>query len=80
MWRFTNSTAEFEPFSTAGVPLAVREDWRELLEAVVELASGTVWLAFHGLGEKHDRQLNPPGQACPRARPAGAGVLVRRPG
>jgi hypothetical protein len=39
--------AEFEPLSTTGVPLAVREDWRELLAAAAELGTTTVWVAFH---------------------------------
>jgi hypothetical protein len=53
--------AEFEPLSTTGVPLAVREDWRELLAAAAELGTTTVWVAFHGLGVEHDRQVNRPG-------------------
>jgi hypothetical protein len=53
--------AEFEPLSTTGVPLAVREDWRELLAAAAGLGTTTVWVAFHGLGVEHDRQVNRPG-------------------
>jgi hypothetical protein len=53
--------AEFEPLATTGVPLAVREDWRELLAAAAELVTTTVWVAFHGVGEEHDRQVNRPG-------------------
>jgi hypothetical protein len=50
--------AEFEPLSTTGVPLAVREDWRELLAAAAALGTTTVWVAFHGVGIEHDRQVN----------------------
>jgi hypothetical protein len=49
---------EFEPLSTTGVPLATRRDWRELLAAVAALGTTTVWVAFHGLGPEHDRQVN----------------------
>jgi hypothetical protein len=53
--------AEFEPLSTTGVPLAVREDWQELLAAAAALGTTTVWVAFHGLGVEHDRQVKRPG-------------------
>jgi hypothetical protein len=53
--------AEFEPLSTTGVPLAIRQDWRELLAAAATLGTTTVWVAFHGLGVEHDRQVNRPG-------------------
>ena len=53
--------AEFEPLSTTGVPLAVREDWQELLAAAASLGTTTVWVAFHGLWVEHDRQVNRPG-------------------
>jgi hypothetical protein len=53
--------AEFEPLSTTGVPLAVCQDWQELLAAAATLGTTTVWVAFHGLGAEHDRQVNRPG-------------------
>jgi hypothetical protein len=53
--------AEFEPLSTTGVPLAVREDWQQVLGAAAELGTTTVWVAFHGIGSEHDRQVNRPG-------------------
>ena len=53
--------AEFEPLSTTGVPLAVRQDWQQVLAAAVRLGTTTVWVAFHGLGVEHDRQVNRPG-------------------
>jgi hypothetical protein len=53
--------AEFEPLSTTGVPLAVRQDWPELLAAAASLGTTTVWVAFHGVGAEHDRQVNRPG-------------------
>jgi len=50
--------AEFEPLSTTGVPLAVRQDWQQVLAAAASLGTATVWVAFHGLGVEHDRQVN----------------------
>jgi hypothetical protein len=50
--------AEFEPLTTTGVPLATRKDWRQLIAAAVELGTTTVWVAFHGIGTEHDRQVN----------------------
>jgi hypothetical protein len=52
---------EFEPLSTTGVPLALREDWRELLETARELGTTTVWLALHGAPAEHGRVVNRPG-------------------
>jgi hypothetical protein len=60
-------SAEFEPLSTTGVPLATREDWKEVLAAAADLGTTTVWVAFHGIGTEHDRQVNRPGayaEAC----------------
>jgi hypothetical protein len=53
--------AEFEPLSTTGVPLAVREDWQQVLGTAAELGTTMVWVAFHGIGGEHDRQVNRPG-------------------
>jgi hypothetical protein len=53
--------AEFEPLSTTGVPLAIREDWLQVLATAARLGTTTVWVAFHGLGVEHDRQINRPG-------------------
>jgi hypothetical protein len=53
--------AEFEPLATTGVPLAVREDWQQLLAAAAGLGTTTIWVAFHGVGVEHDRQVNRPG-------------------
>jgi hypothetical protein len=50
--------AEFEPLATTGVPLAVREDWQELLAVAMKLGTSTVWVAFHGIGVEHDRQVS----------------------
>ena len=49
--------APYQPFTTTGVPLATRDDWREVLEAVRMTGSNTVWMAIHGLAEEHDRQV-----------------------
>ncbi|HKO86631.1 MAG TPA: hypothetical protein VJ140_19195 [Actinomycetota bacterium] len=54
-------TAEFEPLSTTGVPLAVRQDWQDVLAAAASLGTTTMWVAFHGLGVEQDRQVNRPG-------------------
>jgi hypothetical protein len=48
----------FEPLPTTGVPLASREDWPQVLKAAADTGTATVWVAFHGLGEEHDRQVN----------------------
>jgi hypothetical protein len=50
--------AEFEPLATTGVPLATRQDWKEVLAAAADLGTTTVWVAFHGIGTEHDRQVN----------------------
>jgi hypothetical protein len=50
--------AEFEPLATTGVPLATREDGTEVLAAAAALGTTTVWVAFHGIGTEHDRQVN----------------------
>jgi hypothetical protein len=47
--------AEFEPLSTTGVPLAVRQDWQELLAAAAQLGTTTVWVTFHGIGTEYAR-------------------------
>jgi hypothetical protein len=52
---------EFEPLATTGVPLVTRQDWAELLTVAAQLGTTTVWLAFHGVGAEHDRQVNRPG-------------------
>lgn len=48
----------FEPLATTGVPIATREDWRELATAVGAQGTRHFWVAFHGLGAEHDRQVN----------------------
>jgi hypothetical protein len=53
--------AEFEPLSTTGVPLATRQDWQQVLAAAATLGTTTIWVAFHGVGAEHDRQVNRPG-------------------
>jgi hypothetical protein len=70
----------FEPWPTTGVPLAARQDWLEVLEAAAGTGTRHLWLAFHGTGEVHDRQVNQRGawaatcQAAERARAAGLSV------
>ena len=46
-----------QPFTTTGVPLATRPDWREILETLRELDAPTLWFAFHGTDEIHDRAV-----------------------
>ena len=48
---------EFQPLPTTGVPLAIRPDWREILETLRELNVSMLWLAFHGADEIHDRAV-----------------------
>jgi hypothetical protein len=48
----------FEPLPTTGVPLAIREDWRDVLQAAADTGTVNVWVAFHGASEEHDRQVN----------------------
>ena len=70
----------FEPLTTTGVPLAVREDWREVLRAAADTGTINLWVALHGVGEVHDRQVNRSGAyaetclAVQRARSAGLSV------
>jgi hypothetical protein len=66
-----------EPIATDGVALGIREDWRDLLDALRSLGTKTFWLAFHGIGEIHDRLVNRSGayeascNAVARARSRG---------
>src|ERR1700736_3061697 len=48
---------EYQPFTTTGVPLATRPEWREILETLRELDASTLWFAFHGADEIHDRAV-----------------------
>jgi hypothetical protein len=70
----------FEPWPTTGVPLAAREDWRQVLEAAARSGTRSLWLAFHGAGEVHDRQVSHRGgyagtcMAAGHARAAGLRV------
>ena len=76
----TGQGTMFEPWPTTGVPLAAREDWREVLEAAASTGTSHLWLAFHGTGEVHDRQVSQRGAwaatclAAERARAAGLRV------
>ena len=70
----------FEPWPTTGVPLAIRDDWRSVLRAAADTGTVNIWLAFHGVGDVHDRQVNRRGAfagtclAVERARAAGLSV------
>ncbi len=48
----------FEPLPTTGVPLATREDWRELITAIGAQGTRHFWVAFHGLDSDHDRLVH----------------------
>jgi hypothetical protein len=48
----------FEPLTTTGVPLAARDDWRQVLTAAADTGTLNIWTAFHGVGEVHDRQMS----------------------
>src|SRR5262249_15065945 len=45
------------PVPTTGVPLATRDDWREFLETLLSIGTRTLWFAFHGADEVHDRAV-----------------------
>ena len=70
----------FEPLTTTGVPLAVRDDWRDVLRAAAGTGTLNIWTAFHGAGEVHDRQAGRRGafaETCrgiERARAMGVSV------
>jgi len=70
----------FEPWPTTGVPLAVRDDWRTVLRAAADTGTVNIWVAFHGVGEVHDRQVNRRGAFVPgrRARPRGRAQCGRQ--
>ena len=67
----------FEPIATTGIPLAMREDWQELLTAIKNVGTTTLWFTFHGIGSVHDRAVNRKGAyeetclALSRAKMAG---------
>jgi hypothetical protein len=48
----------YQPLSTTGVPLALRDDWAEVLTTCRELGTTVVWPAAHGRGETHDRMVH----------------------
>jgi hypothetical protein len=70
----------YDPILTPGTPLAVRDDWKEIIAAAKECGAHSLWVAFHGFGEEHDRQLNRPGAfdetclAVRRAQESGLGA------
>jgi hypothetical protein len=70
----------FEPLTTTGVPLAVRDDWQAVLQAAAGTGTLNIWTAFHGVGDVHDRQVNRRGAfaetclAAERARATGVSV------
>jgi hypothetical protein len=70
----------FEPWTTTGVPLATRDDWGSVLRAAADTGTVNIWVAFHGVGDVHDRQVNRRGAyaetclAVERARTAGLSV------
>ena len=62
----------FEPWPTTGVPLAARKDWDAVLQAAAGTGTVNLWVAFHGVGEVHDRQVLRVGGGDP-AVPVGHG-------
>src|SRR5215469_6407050 len=80
----------YDPILTPGTPLASRQDWAEIVSAAKQCGARALWVAFHGYGAEHDRQLNRPGAfaetclAVQRARECGLGtganVFVTKPG
>ena len=59
-----NGVTDFEPLPTTGVPLATRDDWRELITATGALGTRHFWVAFHGVGAEHDRQVARPARSA----------------
>jgi hypothetical protein len=45
------------PVPTTGVPMAMRENWHEFLETLLSLGTYTLWFAFHGAGDVHDKAV-----------------------
>ena len=70
----------YDPILTPGTPLASRQDWAEIVTAAKQCGAHALWVAFHGYGAEHDRQLNRPGAfaetclAVRRARECGLGT------
>lgn len=52
---FFDGEPGFEPLATTGVPIALREDWEEFVQAIGAAGTKTFWVAFHGYGADHDR-------------------------
>ena len=73
---------QFEPLATTGVPLALRDDWRDVLASAAAVGTRQLVFAFHGVGADHDRQVGRPGAyeqsrlAVARAQEAGFGALA----
>ena len=73
--------SQFEPLTTTGVALGARADWKELLAGVKSLGTSTLWLAFHGLEEVHDRLVGRKGafkKSCVAVERARGGAAMRR--
>jgi hypothetical protein len=79
----------YDPILTPGTPLASRQDWAEIVTAAKQCGAHALWVAFHGYGAEHDRQLNRPGafaETCLAVRRAqecglatGANVFLTKP-
>lgn len=69
-----------EAMATSGIALAVRPDWKEILDSIKELEIPCVVLSFHGLGATHDRAVSRKGAfeelklALERIRSAGIDI------
>jgi hypothetical protein len=80
----------YDPILTPGTPLASRDDWAEVVAAAKECGASSLWVAFHGFGAEHDRQLNRSGafkETCLAVRRApesglgaGANLFLTKPG
>lgn len=87
---FSGPRPPYDPILTPGTPLASRPDWEDVLAAATQCGAQALWVAFHGFGAEHDRQLNRPGAfaetclALRRARESGLGtganVFLTKPG
>ncbi len=48
---------QFSPFVTTGVPLAARDDWEDVVEAIRRSGAHQIWVHVHGVGVTHDETV-----------------------
>ncbi len=71
-----------EEVATSGIALAVREDWKDVLDGLKLLEAPFMVLSFHGIGATHDRAVGRKGAfeelltALKRIRSAGIDIQI----